>query len=410
MARMARTWAMSVALTALTAATPSLAQNQRITGPTATYWATAQTEVGMTQNGPQRSLLLQLSASRTTPEPAAEHLPPPGLGVGASLPLATPDPATARTLTEVYEQSQATPDYSSGSTRRMLIYWGCGEATRQGQPVVIDLKAPDAPSRMERVWANLSLSTPAPPMPGDGRTYGAWPHGTANAASIPVTGSLVGDHRVRGNYTPDINFSLAAGQDFLAPLQINGLAGRAQGAAAPMSWNAVSGAQGYFASVIGANAENDMVLWTSSESAVMMLPEHLPQADLERLARQKVILSPTTTQCAIPAAVADAAPQSMLRLIAYGDEVNASYPPRPADRRTPWNIDYSVKVRFASTAMSMLTPMEMGPSGQGVAGTPGAEAAQPAQTPSVLDALPVPGGQVGRAVARGLGGLLRGRN
>ena len=78
------------------------AQNQRTTGPVATYWVTVRTSSGlptggagfdpmamMAGGGVQKSLELQLQSERTAASPEAAHQPPDGLDTGI-LPLVTP--------------------------------------------------------------------------------------------------------------------------------------------------------------------------------------------------------------------------------------------------------------------------------------------------------------------------------
>jgi hypothetical protein len=93
-----------------------------------------------------KTLRLDLgSARRPAGEPSAEHLPPPGLGAGQALPLLTPKAVPAKPA----EESYLPRDYQKPKGK-MLIYWGCGERARAGQPVVLDFaqmadgKAPPA--------------------------------------------------------------------------------------------------------------------------------------------------------------------------------------------------------------------------------------------------------------------------
>jgi hypothetical protein len=44
----------------------------------------------------------------------------------------------------------------------------------------------------------------------------------------------------------------------------------------------------------------------------------------------------------------------MLRMIAYGTELNLSHPPRPTDPKLAWEPDWTLKVRVKSVASSML--------------------------------------------------------
>ena len=402
--------AVTATLVSLSAAGQTPAQTQTVTGPVATYWVTAETSSGLPGMGGggfnpmammsgggaggQKSLYLQLQSDRTAAGPTAEHLPPSVLGMGASLPLVSRSRAAAANGGDPRREPTRN-EALDGRMPRILIYFGCGEATRPGQPIVIDMRNSQGAQQMAALTANLRLSAVTPPAPGANRTYGEWPN-ERERRQIPTNGSLVGDHLVRGNYTPDIRFSLGANQDFLAPLVLTGVD---QPGSGRLGWNAVPNAQGYYAYTMGTNEAGDMVFWSSSEMGVGFggIPDHLPQADLERLVRQKVIMAPTTTRCAIPNAAIQAAPEAMLRMIAYGTEANFTYPPRPADRTKPWNIEHVVKVRYNSTASTMLG-MNMRDLAED-----DADEADPANRPSAR----TPGNAAGAAARAVLGGFLR---
>ncbi len=340
---------------------PAAAQSQRTTGPVATYWVTARTSAGLPTGsggfdpmammsgggGVQKSLSLQLQSGRTAASPEAGHAPPDGLNTGV-LPLVTP---VGQPSTPVYDPMPQTP--SDGGRVRMLIYHGCGESTGPGQPLVIEIST-ENPTRgagqMTALMEAVRVSPETAPSPGAGRTYGEWPNGRASQ-SIPAHGSLIGDHIVRGNYTPDIAFRLGEDQDFMEAVQLSGVADGGS-----LGWNAVGGARGYFAMTMGANDSGDMVAWTSSAVPVAFgqVPDILSPNDLERLIRTGVVLPASTTRCPIPDAVQMAAPQSMLRVTAFGGEANFSYPPRPANPREVWNIEHVVKVRYASGVSTIL--------------------------------------------------------
>ena len=44
----------------------------------------------------------------------------------------------------------------------------------------------------------------------------------------------------------------------------------------------------------------------------------------------------------------------MLRMIAYGTELNLAYPPRPTDPKVAWEPDWALKVRVKSVTSAML--------------------------------------------------------
>ena len=384
---------LSVAIAGLVGGTA--AAEQPTTGPIAVYWVSAATTSGMTGMGgpggpgaggmgaapPQRrpglgsmmgmafggggipgmpgrggpqpgaanhSLTLQLgSTQRAAGEPQAAHLPPPGLGAGDSLPLVTPRVAPP----EPAEPGEA-PRMTQRPRGRMLIYWGCGE--HAAPPIVIDFSkiGPNMPvPNIPFIAANPGR----PPSPGRYATYGEWPNERARSA-VPPEGSLVGAHTVRGNYSPEIRFSLGTTQDFLAPLNITDTS-PTPGGGAHVAWEPVAGATGYYAWMIGAQERGEtVVMWSSGSAASMMgaLTDYLPPYEVRRLIAGHMVMPPQTTECVVPAEVVKASPFGMLSMIAYGPENDFADPPRPADPKAVWNIRWTVKVRRKSTTGTLL--------------------------------------------------------
>jgi hypothetical protein len=119
-----------------------------------------------------------------------------------------------------------------------------------------------------------------------------------------------------------------------------------------------------------------MVMWSSSETpdTGMGLFDYLPNATIDRWVKEKVLLQPETTQCAIPKGIFaskggasagrgdDAG--GMLRMIAYGSESNFAHPPRPADPKAVWEPDWAVRVRVKSSTMAMLGEEQGGRGGR----------------------------------------------
>jgi hypothetical protein len=292
------------------------------------------------------SLTLQLgSPRRAAGAPQAEHLPPAGLQAGPSLPLVTPQSAPgAAGPVQPWGQGERPKG-------RMLIYWGCGEHARPGQPVVIDFASMSA-GRIPPAFANSALKPMSPPSAATSATYGEWPNARSQAR-VPAGGSLVGEHVVRGNYSPEIRFALAAGQDFLAPVTLTSNSAGASGSI-PLVWRPVPGARAWFGGVMGAGQNGDFVIWTSSETqAAAMAFDYVAEADIARLVQSRVLMPSTADRCTVPAEVARAAPQSMLMLIALGGEANFSQP-RPAAAQRGWRPEWTVKLRTKSTYSGLL--------------------------------------------------------
>jgi hypothetical protein len=292
------------------------------------------------------NLKLELGSNqRPTGAPSAEHIPPAGLQAGPSLPLVSPEraPATGTTTTS----GKPNPGTAKG---RMLIYWSCGE--NAPAPIVIDMANLSSGKAMANLPViNVNMGTP--PSADRNATFGHWPN-ERGRTSVPAQGSLVGEHTVRGNYSPEIKFSLGAGQDFMAPLQTT--ASASPGGGKLVSWNAVPNATGYFAQVVGSAQNGDLIMWSSSGTAASFgyLMDYVPPSEVRRLIGQKVVMAPSTTQCIVPSQVVKAVSTPMLMMVAYGDEVNVAHPPRPANAKTPTNIDWTTKVRYRSTTTAML--------------------------------------------------------
>jgi hypothetical protein len=352
---------------AVTAALPLslLAQTQQVKPPIAVYWMSAETAGGMGMDlppgmggmlppgmqGGKRMKLDLGSAQQASGDPRAAHSIPPGLTMGQSLPLLTPrvERAPAREPEEEHEFERP--------KGRMLIYWGCGESVRPGQPVVIDfanLNAQDA----ARAFRSRGISRPRGPGPGRNRTYGTWPN-QEDSRPVPAAGSLVGEHTVSGNYSPEIRFAVGDRHDFMQAVAFDPVQKTAGGAFA-VKWKAVPTATGYFATAMGqGDNQNDMVTWSSSEVQEMgqVLMDYLPPAEVERLIREKVVMPPQTTECTVPAGIFKGE-ASMLNFIAYGDELNLVHPPRPKDVKQTWEQVWAFKLRLKSTAMTMLSESE----------------------------------------------------
>ena len=122
------------------------------------------------ENSVAHTLELTL-ASRTKPAaaPQADHLIPPGLTMGPSLPLVAPD------APKPVKESYGLPQGYEKPKGRMLIYWGCGEHVAAGQPTVLDfakMAAGQVPPGMAAL-ANIARSA-SPPNSAAG--FGQWPN------------------------------------------------------------------------------------------------------------------------------------------------------------------------------------------------------------------------------------------
>jgi len=202
---------------------------------------------------------------------------------------------------------------------------------------------------------------------------------------VPEGASLVGTHAYSGAGVPEgFRFQIPPAQDLMPPLQLQYTE---QGGGGELRWNALPTARAYFASGMGSAAQNEVVLWTSSEltDTGFGLNDYQTNAAVDRWLREKVLLAPTTTQCAVPKGVFPGE-GAMLRVIAYGNELNLAHPPRPTDPKAAWEPVWAVKLRLKSVAMVIPgMPAMMG----APVGAPAAEQRAP-QAEDKTDALPKP--------------------
>lgn len=300
--------------------------------------------------GPRLGLQLQLESPGKAPDkPEALHDIPAGMNMGKALPLLTPE---LKEVGEVPPGEREKPQKVEKPKARMLIYWGCGDTVRKGQPRIVDTEK----MSMAEFGKALASRTPTlqyPPVVRSGWVYGDWPN-KDDSKDIPKGATLVGQHLIHGNYVTDISFNIDQKHDFMAPVEFSSIKASPNGAL-KVEWKAILTATGYFATVMAHNPKTEeTVFWSSSEVAEpgFALMNYLTNNDVQRFLKEKVLMPPGVTTCTLPPVFKDVA--GALQFIAYGEEMNIVHPPKPKDPKKPWNPEWSVKVRLKSTGMTPL--------------------------------------------------------
>jgi len=271
------------------------------------------------------------------------HAIPPGMVMGASLPLIPVERGSA-------PRKEGEPDEWEKPKGKLLFYWGCGDKVRAGQPRVIDF----AKAGLEE-WGRFMTGRFAPDrgakaVPG----RSVWPN-ERDQQRVPKQASLAGDHAVSGEGVPaSLRFAVREAHDFMPKINMSA-AGEAKDSVM-VAWQALAAAQGYFLSAMGARGEEEMIIWSSGEQPDpgWGLMDYLAPAKVKQLIGEKVVLAPNVERCAIPAGIFAGAEGAMVRMIAYGPELNLAHPPRPANAKAPWEPEWAVRVRVKSTGMTML--------------------------------------------------------
>ena len=325
---------------------------------------------GGQSNQVQHELYLRLGSSQppATGAPKADHFMPQGALLGKSVPLTTP---REERVPEEFPQGQRPKG-------RLLVYWGCGLHAGPGQPVVIDFAKLAAGQMPPGLWTS-AIGRDLGPDLANSRTFGRWPN--EDNKFVKPDSSLIGAHRVAGNYSPEIAFTLA--KDFMAPLTSR--LGTLPEGAKRLSWNAVPDATGYLATMFGGSMNQrgemgDMVMWSSSATRQFGggLGDWLSPAQVATLVANKTVLPPSTTACAIPAeAIRDAGQFRTGTLTAFGPQEDFAYPPRPANPKAPWALQWTARIRHKSSTTWMDMPGMPGMGGYGAGDDPRGQPQQP---------------------------------
>lgn len=314
---------------------------------------------------------------------------PPTMAMGEQLPLVPPSPGFK-------EPGDSAPGEVPDVKGRLLVYWGCGETVRAGQPRVINLASNPAQ------WAPVLAGRHAPERAARvGAQHALYPN-EKNTVNPKADTSLVGEHQVLGEGVPaSMRFQLAERQDLLSAIRLQSEGSLTQ--SIRLSWLPVPRAHAYHLHAMGAVGQ-DMVLWSSADNgdAGLGLFDYLTEITSARWVKDKVLLSPGTTECSVPQGIFASpgveAGGAMLRMIAYGPESHLSHPVRPANAPKGWQPEWTVRVRTKSQTMAMLGMDMSGMAGGQPApgGNEGDAAASPRPEPQAPGAINILRGLFGR--------------
>jgi hypothetical protein len=308
-------------------------------------------EFGFTQVGTAgRWMDVTLYTSRNPNLAEALQSVPAGTQLAPTLQLQTPEKPKPLPR-EKGEDEPEDWDYEPPKGK-LVMYWGCSETVRPGQPKVVNLETATLAElgkffesrRATQRGAHAAVGRPV------------WPSKVDKRAQ-PTGASIAGAHAFTGQGVPEnFKFTIPAAQDIMPEIALRQTD---KGGFVLLEWNALPTARAYFLGSMGSpdggGGGDDMTLliWTSSElpDSGFGLFDYQTNAAVDKWLKDKVLLPPATTRCAVPK---EAAGQGMLRAIAYGTELNMAYPPRPTDPKIAWEPDWNVKIRVKSMTTTMM--------------------------------------------------------
>ena len=361
-------------LTAALAVGPSSAQ--KTTGPKARYEMDVRTTSGMGMGammggglgsilgggGDNQMLDLRLESTIAAPvQPEkGDHFFLAAAKMGKSVPLLGDAPGKDAPPIERDYGKDSSMEKPKG---RILIFWGCNEKAPKGQPFIIDFSKMPTAKMPPMAMPPGAMGKYAAAAKARDENAAWWPNN--KGGKQPKSGSsIVGEHRVTSNFTPEIKFSLS--NNYMSALNVNV---SDSGAAIQLGWNSVVTATGYAAWAMGgmerAGQGGDMVMWTSASNRDFSESMgYLSPAEVQKQIGLKNVMPPSQTNCAIPAEAKTAAGGMMFgSMNAFGPEENFAFPPKPAEPKAVWNIEWTAKARFQSFASFMTGMGERGMSG-----------------------------------------------
>jgi len=304
---------------------------------------------GNTQAGPAgRWLDVTLYTRNNTNLKEALQKVPEGSKLAPTLKLVSPvegKPVPVERSDEVTEQ----PEFQRPKGK-ISLYWGCGTEVRKGQPKVLDMATADMGDFAKFFQSRHATTRGAHSTPG----RPVWPN-KPDARLVPEGASLVGEHAFSGEGVPDgFKFNIDPEHDLMPAIEL-----KHDEAANRFSWQAIPQAKAYFLASMSARGQDEMVIWTSSEQPDIGfgLIDYQPNTAVDKWLKEKVLLSPKTTECSAPKEAVGQA--GMVRMIAYGEELNLAYPPRPKDPKAAWEPVWAAKLRLKSVATSILGMPDM---------------------------------------------------
>ena len=277
---------------------------------------------------------------------------PGGMMLGNSLKLISPPDAKSvpddddKPIEQNYEKPKG----------KISIYWGCSDKVRPGQPRTLDM-AKASMDEYAKIFVSRSSTTRGARLQSG---HPSWPN-KVDDRRVPGGASIAGENAFSGNGIPEnFKFTLGAAQDLMPEIKLNQ---RKNGGAFNLDWQTIPHARGYFLSAMGSKSgggDADMVIWTSSElpDAGFGLMNYQTNASIDKWLKEKVLLHPAVSQCAVPSGIFGNEGGAMLSMIAYGSEGYFSHPPRPANAGKSWEPVWQAKVRVKSSFASMLGGME----------------------------------------------------
>jgi hypothetical protein len=256
---------------------------------------------------PQRKLSVRLWSPGLAPAGAVASIAPPaGLKQGKKLDLELYRPQPAQTEAE---GDGAVPGLQPGAHFTIKRYWGSSETVRPGQPEVttidVDAMTPEQKESMRKMVEQARKQSSYFYKPD--WTTGYWPGGKQTGV-IAKDAALPGSYALTTTYTGNVTLDVPDTVNFLPPIEIerpNLDQTPSLTEALLFHWKPVTGALGLYASMMGMQGQDTMILWSSSEikAAGFDVGEYRQMAEVETRVASTEFMAGTRQDVAVPAGI-----------------------------------------------------------------------------------------------------------
>lgn len=261
-------------------------------------------------NTPERTLpysksisVSMWSDSQVNDKSQAEMQVPEGLKVGSSVKLDIDYTPVEKVRAAVAAAEKLDRSFTYKS------YWGSAETVLEKQPKVTP------PNQTEEAGDK----SPLPALKYPETSYAFWPG--YKPVKFDTEAATPGSYQITTNYAGSTSFTIEPQQDFLAPVYLYGIKNRFDlEKPIKVQWKSVPNALAYIVSANGGDSTTT-VSWTSSfdpEIAAMLEDRPLSSEQVSKYIADRVLLSPATTSCTIPAGIFKGCEGAMLTVTAIG--------------------------------------------------------------------------------------------
>lgn len=279
---------------------------------------------------------------------------PTGLKLGSSIPL-IPNPKTGGVTEKQYEpKDDIIPKYDEKPQDfKMTFYWGCGAELKKGNSKSFLIKN----GKMSGSAIGLNGRTDPSQHQKYATTSALWPNKKDNR-DIDKSAKIGGNHAFSGTNIPtSLAFAWPQLGEFMGDLGLK--SSGTQEDIVTLNWNNVTGAQAYFFNAFGfremANG-SEMIMWSSADvpEPGYGLMNYLSPEKLAQYLKEKALLPSSQTSCQIPKGIFAGSAFVSVSGIGYGADQGLIYPARPADPKTTWVQEWSVRIRNKTTGNIMV--------------------------------------------------------